>query len=627
MTRLSAAVSLSLGLSLCLPAASAQAAPAPWTIAVYLNADHNLDGSALADLEEMEKAGGGQLKNLQIVYYLDRNENEEGAEPGVELGIIKNGKRQVVQKLPEQNSDDPKVLTNFITWAYKNYPSQKRGLILWDHGGQWDGGFGGDEHGPGIVEGGEHRALTGAQTAAAVAAGLKSLNIGKFDFLAFDTCLMAGAELVAQFSPLTRLYIADAELDFGDGWDYTESFAYLDKNPNASVQDFGKAEVRFWEAQHLASGGQDDLTKRTQAAFDTALWPAVQTALSDFAVDLKPAVTDPKRRDAVLRARGEAYEYGFNSDSDKPGTRQPYIDLGDFAARLAKYTTDVRLRASAGALSAAINKMTVAKSIGNSIPGAAGLSIYLPLTKSTLPDNAKLLDYAKLDVNADLAWSGLASAWTSALKGISAPIALKNIAVSAKGAGYHLEFTPSGPNLDAVLINLYSIRGDTTTDYGDLYFQKTTEGKKTFDWTPFVWSISDGKAASLLTADRDSPSDPIYSADALYSASGEQPFDVTLRFDPSGQVSGALDSSGISPIGITLKPGGTLQFYTRTYKGNEEQPSRALQAAKLTIPASGLKGLKALKAPLPTGGEYELAFTVLDLVGNDEGEAVALAKK
>lgn len=641
--RLGAAVALGLGLLLAAPVTHAQTDTALWTVAVYLNADHNLDESAVADLEEMEKAAGGNLKNVRVVYYLDRNEDEEGASEGVEYGIIKNGEREVVKELDELNSDDPKNLTDFVTWAYKTYPSQKRGLILWDHGGQWDGGFGGDEHGPGIEKGADHKAMSTVDTARAVASSLSALKINKLEFLAFDTCLMGGAELIAQFAPLTQLYIADAEVDFGDGWDYENTLGYLDANPGVSMREFGKVEVGHWEKHHLASGKDDDVLKRTQAAFDTAVWPEVQAALSVFAGDLRTVVGTPEGRTAVLRARSASVDYSFSSEENKPGDRMPYTDLGDFANRVANTTSDAALKASAAALVSAIGKMTVAKSVGSAIPTASGFSIYLPFTKSyftTLDQEAKeyegrlsteqkLLAYAKLDVNADRAWSGLLAGWTSAVRGLAAPVSVEGIKVTAAANGaYRLEFTPSGPNLDAALINLYSVAASgVTTDYGDLYYQKTTGGKKTFDWTPFVWSVTDGKTPSLLTADREDPSATVLSADVQYTPPGEDGFDVILRFNEAGQVTGALDASGLSPIGINLKPGGTLQFYTRTYRANDERPGQTLLAQKLTVPANGVKGLKAVKAPLPANAKYQLAFTVLDLVGNDEGEAVDLPAK
>ena len=469
-------VALSVGLLSGLYATTAQAQAAfatPWTVVVYLNADHNLDSSALTDLEEMQKAGGGKLKNVRLVYYLDRNDDEEGDGPGVELGVIENGERKVVQKLPEQNSDDPKVLTNFITWTYKTYPGQKRGLVLWDHGGQWDGGFGGDEHGPGITKRQDHRAMSGAQTAA-VAAGMK-------------------------------------------------------------------------------------------------------------------------------------------------------IDLSDFAARVGRNTGDAPLKVSATALQTAIASMTVAKSLGTQIQAASGLSVYLPVSKTTLPEASELVDYAGLTLNSGKFWSGCEAQWLSDVRGTKTPIGVTDIMLAPKASGYHVDSTPSGPSLDSALVSLYSVgSGDSITDYGDVYYEKTAARKQGFDWAAGVWSMSDGAGGiSPLTADRDNPGEAVYSVDATYAPPGEGPFDVILRFDAAGQVVGALDHSGISPVGILLKPGGIIQLYVRTYKSSDARPDLKVLPQKLRVPANGVNGLQVGKVPLPSG-KYQLAFSIFNVVGNDEGEAVDL---
>lgn len=593
-----------------------------WTVAVYLHADHDLDSSAIADIEEMAGAGQGNLRNVRVVYYLDRNDDAEDSDTGTEMGVIENGERRVVRELPEQNSDDPKVLTDFITWAYKTYPSQKRGLILWDHGGQWDGGFGGDEHGPGIRDK-QAGSMTLRDSAAAVETALATLKVNQLEFLSFDTCLMAGAEILAQFAPLTQLFIADAELDFGDGWDYKNTLEYLDANPSATMQAFGKAQVQFWEAHHLASGSEDDRDKRTNAAFDTSLWPAAEEALDAFSADLTTLMANPQERAALLRARSEAYEYGFNSDQDKPGTRQAYIDLGHFARRAAQLSSDARLKASAAQLVTAIDRMTVAKSIGDKIPGASAFSIYMPL-KGKLPEDttSALLSYSKLELNTT-SWQGFQSRWISTLQGTAPTLAFRDIAVARQGTSYRVEFTPTGAYLDAVLVNLYGVKGNVTTDYGDIYYQRAA-GKAGFTWTPTIWTVSDGRTASQVTADRDEPDSPLYTSAALYTPPGQQDgFDIILRFNAAGRVVGVLDTSGLSPTGISLKAGGTLQMYTRTYRGAEERPTEALVGPRLTIGAAGLGSLSAAPAPLPAG-QYQLAFSIFDQLGNEDGEAVDL---
>lgn len=316
--------------------ASSQPAPSPWTVAVYIDADNNLDENAMADLDEMMAAG--KLNNVRVVYQLDRDNSLKGVDSGVERGIIENGKRRVIQRLKELNSDDPANISDFITWAFQSYPSKQRGLVMWDHGGQWDGGFGGDEHGPNTKD----SSLTPEDFAKALQKSLTTLKVKQLDFLGFDTCLMGGAELLSQFAPLTKVYIASAEIDYGDGWNYAPTLKYLEQNPNATVKQFATAEVKFWEAQHRAE--LDDKLYGVHAAYDMSLWPAAQQKLNVFSGELIKAFANKKDAAALWEARGEAIQYSYSSQGDPPGITRPYVDLGQYASKVGQYSKSTDLK-------------------------------------------------------------------------------------------------------------------------------------------------------------------------------------------------------------------------------------------------------------------------------------------
>ncbi|WP_291423247.1 clostripain-related cysteine peptidase [Deinococcus sp.] len=609
---------LMLSTALSLTSAAAQQAPVPWTVAVYLDADHNLDSSALTDLEEM--AAAGPLKNVRVVYQLDRNDDEGGASPGVERGVIENGKRVSVQRLPELNSDDAQNVSSFLTWAYKAYPSAHHGLIMWDHGGQWDGGFGGDTHGPGVSED-QPGTLTPEAFSRATGQALKNLGIQKLDFLAFDTCLMGGAELVAQFAPLTRLYIADAEIDYGDGWNYAPTLQALNRTPEQNMTTFGAQEVKFWEAQHRSS--PSDRLYGVHAAYDTSRWPATQAALNTFAASLTKAFASPQTAGYLWRARGEAIQYDF-SDDGRPGTTRPYVDLGHFADRVGQYTPDATLKGQAAALSAAIKQLIVAKSVGQKRLAASALSVYFPTHQNTVPDGGTLKRYAALPMNAGTGWLGLQRAWTAAVKADTTPPQLKNADMTRvnKDGSAHFEFTAAGADVYAVMASLYRKNGpDAYFDYGDVYYTRLVGGDYEFDWEPQAWTMTDGVQSTYVTAEHAEPDDEFLTAYAQYTAPGEDPFDVMVQFNEDGEITGVLDNSGESPIGIDVEAGGKLQFYLRTYNAKTDKYDFAVQKAVLKISDENLSKLRAKQKELPSG-EFELDFTVFDYAGNDASQTV-----
>ncbi len=242
------------------PAASATNPPT-WTVMIYGHGDHNLAPSLVDDMRTMETFGSSPGFNLIIQTDFDASQADDLEDGGLPPKLASGTTRFIVTKsanpekitskvlarLPEFNHDDPRTLSDFIAWAAKNYPADRYGLVLWDHGGQWEG-FGGDTQ-DGTLE--DTGAMTPAQVHDAIRDSTKAAGIAQFDFIAFDTCLMAGAEVLADMAGLTTLFIACPEIDYGDGWDYPASFGWLKNNPSAAMRDFGKQEAASWKKRHI----------------------------------------------------------------------------------------------------------------------------------------------------------------------------------------------------------------------------------------------------------------------------------------------------------------------------------------------------------------------------------------
>ena len=101
----------------------------------------------MEDINEMISAGGSD--NFKIILQADFDASEKEAFQGSEYPVEYRDKvTRIVfdgngvnfaEVLPEQDLDDPVVLADFLDWSLKNFPSERRGLVLWNHGGQWEG--------------------------------------------------------------------------------------------------------------------------------------------------------------------------------------------------------------------------------------------------------------------------------------------------------------------------------------------------------------------------------------------------------------------------------------------------------------------------------------------------------
>ena len=111
--------------------------------------------------------------------------------------------------------DQDSTLKDFLNWGFKTYPADRYGVIFWNHGGQWQG-FGGDTQ-----DGTTHTdGLSTAVIKKALNDTMSQNTVSKLDFIAFDTCLMGGTEVLVDFVGYCDLFIANAELDYGDGLEY-----------------------------------------------------------------------------------------------------------------------------------------------------------------------------------------------------------------------------------------------------------------------------------------------------------------------------------------------------------------------------------------------------------------------
>jgi hypothetical protein len=593
-------------------ARAAQTPANSWTILVYLHADHNLDGSSVVDMQEMQKIGSSNTFNIVVQW--DRSEVS-----GVQRGVVGQGKFNVVQKLPELNSDDPKVLADFISWGIQKYPARRYGLVMWDHGGQWDGGFGGDETNKGS-------GLTVMDMRRSIQAGMALSQQKKFEFMTFDTCLMGGLELLASYADLANVYIANPELDFGDGWEYTNTFGYLKNNPSVPMNLFATKENEHWAKHH--SVDEADILYRAHSAYDPSKLPALLTASKNFVAALDTAWENEADELATLRSK--VLEY--NIDTDEPRAPKNYVDYGHYAALVAKTTQDANLKTASANLQAAIKNAVIAKTLGKNNQAASGLSIWMPADSSELPDASVLESYDQLYKISETGWNTfLENNWFGTVEENSEAPTLelqdsRNLIGPNANAPAEVDFRVAGKDLDGVYASIGREVGQSFNLYGDLFFDRAEEGEFTAEWDGSLIYLSDGKNRDLFTGFFQDAGDTLLAATAQYS----EPQDlettpvIVLMNAETLKITAMLDDSGSSPREMIARPGATLEFeYLRYATIDDEDPEFASTGGKVIIPQAGLKALRSTLSPAPKG-DYVLLFGVTDWAGNEENDEVAV---
>ena len=207
-------------------------------------------GAASADIEEMLEADLGDNVNvvLETGGASEWSFSSEADPSTRQRWVLEDGEASLVQDAGEDTMLDEDEVTDFCSWAAKEYPADRYILIFWDHGGGTIGGFGYDENYP------DASALTLSQLRNAI----KASGVA-FDMVGFDACLMATVECAWAMEPVADYLVASEQTEPGDGWSWTGFLNQLGSDPSTATMDLGKTIIDDFSA-HYAETGEEDTT-------------------------------------------------------------------------------------------------------------------------------------------------------------------------------------------------------------------------------------------------------------------------------------------------------------------------------------------------------------------------------
>ncbi len=278
-----------------------------------------------------------------------------------------------------QSMTSPSCLSDFIRYCSEEAPADRYILIFWDHGGGSVSGYGYDELYPNeTMDIGE------------ISRALRDGGV-KFDFVGFDTCLMATLENAIAVEPYADYLIASEESEPGTGWYYTNWFKLLDDNSSTNTLGLGRQIIDdFTAASMKISPG----SVTTLSLIDLAeLKGTVLPELGDFGSELMTQLKSEKYQNVAI-ARNGTREFAQSQKLDQ-------ADLVDFCTRLGTK--------EAGELSKAIQNAVKYNRV-NQISDAYGLSIYFP-NSSLKSINSMLRLYE--DIGMDENWSDSVRAYAT----------------------------------------------------------------------------------------------------------------------------------------------------------------------------------------------------------------------
>ena len=462
------------------------------TILVYMcGADlESQQGMATSDLKEMAAADIGDRVNL-IVYTggASRWRNNVVSARNNQIYQIKGGSMyRLEDNMGTGSMTSPDTLAEFIRYGRDNFSANRMCLIFWDHGGGSVSGYGYDER----YGHNQTMTLAGINTA------LKKGGV-QFDFVGFDTCLMATVENALMLSQYADYMIASEETEPGVGWYYTNWLTKLGRNTSMPTTQIGKLIVDdFVDVCNQKCRGQATTLSVTDLA---ELEATVPEDLKSFSIDTNELIQN-KQYKTVASARSKTREFAQASRIDQ-------VDLVHFASNMGTEEGKELARTLRSAVK--YNRT------GGGISNAYGLSIYFPYKKTSNVTKA-VSTYKAIGMDeeylrciqefASLELSGQVSAGTP-LSGIGGSMSAypglmdSLLGGSSQGSGY------SAAGLSDLLGGLFGGSAGSSAGAGgimDLFMNRSMTAERAsayilenhFDADALVWQ--DGKIT--LTADQ-----------------------------------------------------------------------------------------------------------------------------
>jgi len=293
----------------------------PYTILIYMNgSDLESDfGAATDDLVEMLDSGLDS-RNAHVVILTGGTKRwMNDAIPDGECVIweLADGHLYEVKSMGNRNMGNPETLRDFLRFGLAEFPAERIGLIMWDHGGGSIAGFGHDE-----------RFDNGTLTLLDMDWAFReaALHKRKLEFIGFDACLMATVEMAVLASKYAKVMIASEDTEPGDGWDYT-FLGVLNTHPR--IDGFGMGKVIVDTFMDFFGADSDEVL--TLSVVDLMRVQPVMDAMGRMmaAGAGKLDTCDDFGKLAVRRAHTKTFGEGSPRDN-----YSDMVDVGDMAVRL-----------------------------------------------------------------------------------------------------------------------------------------------------------------------------------------------------------------------------------------------------------------------------------------------------
>lgn len=272
-----------------------------WTLAVFLNADNNLDQFGYEDQVEMSKVGSNE--NLNIVTLIDRVDGP------AQINYIEKNNIKKIKDIGELDMGDYNEFVKFAKFVKENYPAKHYIFSIWNHGSGWKKRNESGSTLRGIsYDDSTHNNISTNELGIAFEEINKILG-KKVDLLIFDACLMQMVEVAYAIRKNVNYIVASEDVEPGKGAPYEDIVKLIKKGvtPKELAIKWTNAFADSYENGSLGKA------KATQSALDMSKFSKLIDGINGFA---KAAMSgrDYSKLFKFAHFNTQKYEYNENID-------------------------------------------------------------------------------------------------------------------------------------------------------------------------------------------------------------------------------------------------------------------------------------------------------------------------
>ena len=276
--------------------------------------------------------------------------------------IVRGDKLVLLETKTRSNMGSYSTLQSFVEYGIKNFSAEKMSLIFWNHGGAMQGVCFDENSNDSLTNSEVKKALTNAFN--------KTNRTEKFEWVGYDACLMAVADVASFNSQFFNYMVSSQESEPGEGWDYDGWVKYLLNNINVNTTDLLKKICDTYYDKVAAAYNSYGVEYRgyndtTLSVLDLSKAATFESEFENIAASLKSKITSSFKLSSLLSS---AQQFGYD---DQYGYTFDVYDADDvFSAINTTYSINI------SALTTALNNYVIYNKVGKDSSGACGLCLF-----------------------------------------------------------------------------------------------------------------------------------------------------------------------------------------------------------------------------------------------------------